>query len=76
MVAYKTADSEFEESDRSLAMTVITYYTVRQGCFDPNGVNPTTLVNRFGITKERILRVIPGLVSEGRVEETVASPGK
>ena len=68
MAKYKVPDSVFEERDKTIVLSMVTYYTEKYGFLDTSTVNPTTLVRRFGITKQRAVVALQELLSEGKVE--------
>jgi hypothetical protein len=69
MVVYKVSQSELDEAIRERIVSVVRFYTIRDGGVDVEKVNPATLLSRFGISMEDARRLVPKLVADGRIEK-------
>lgn len=69
MVKYKVPDSAFDEINKNRVLSVITYYTLKEGGIDLDKVNPTTLAQRYGISLADAKKAVQALILEGKVEK-------
>ena len=67
MVKYRVSQSEIDELNKERVLSIIRYYTFKEGGIDLEKVNPTTLVHRYGISLEDAKKAVKTLISEGKV---------
>ena len=65
---YKVPDDFFDELNKNRVLSIITYYTLKEGGVDLDKVNPTTLACRHGISLADAKKALQSLISEGKVE--------
>ena len=71
MVKYKVPQCYLDQLIKERIVSVIGFYTIKEGCVDVDKVNPVTLTSRFSITLADAKRLIPELIAEERIEKVV-----
>ena len=67
MAIYKVPDSEIKEMNKIRVLSIVRYYTFKEGGADLDKINPTTLAVRYGINLDDAKIAMQSLISEGKV---------
>jgi len=69
MTIYRVPQSDLDETIKNRIVSLVRYYTIKEGGVDTEKVNVQTLISKFSLEKADILRLLPGLIAEGKIEE-------
>jgi len=69
MVKYKTLQTELDEDIENKVLSIIKYYTIKEGGVDFDKVNPITFLRiSYGITLADAQEAVLTLISENKIE--------
>lgn len=69
MAKYKIPQNEIDALTKQRILSIIWYYTIKDGHLDTVNVNPETLKYRFGVELDTIKNLVQELVSEGKIKK-------
>ena len=70
MVKYKVPQTELDEDNKNKILSMIKYYTIKDGGVDFDKINPVTfLSSSYGISLEDVEAAVSTLMTETKIEE-------
>ena len=71
MVKYRTPQSEIDKANKNKVLSIIRYYTFKEGGLDLEKVNPKTLIHKHGldISLAKAKVFVQELISESKIEK-------